>query len=278
VGLMKSFYTAIHSGGYARGRGGVEAKSKTRRRAKEAEEWIQEKIRMSFCTEAEFRQWLIRNTRRRWSACTACPLKRHRKNVAYGEGVMEPLLMIVGEAPRVADDDTGRVFMDRDGDLLRKVCAKLDLDLARHAFLTNTIGCLTPKGRKPEKHERRSCSPRLVDQVKTLQPYVLLLLGDTALRWLETEDRAPSVEDYRGLISKDQWPDVGYSGKLNLKAIFCTWHPDTILKAKTKAKKKLLLTQFADDLKKVKRVVDLLDSKIERSFVDPDEEDYDEDD
>lgn len=262
MGLFKSLYTELHSSSYP-GR-----KTRILRLAAKAEAAVRNQIEMSFATEAEFRDYLMRADERRWSKCTACPLKDNRTNVVFGQGVMEPLLMVVGEAPGEHEDMTGLPFQGQSGALLRKACASLEIDLPRDAWITNTVCCRPPKNRNPETRERAACEPRLRGQVEILQPYVLLLLGKQALKWCQEVGRDPSLSDWRGLIPRENWPSLG-RGAVNLKAVFSTYHPSYILRCRnaSKGQAKQAVQRFGKDLRDVKRVLDVLNRKVERTFL-----------
>ena len=52
------------------------------------------------------------------AGCTACGLCRGRQQAVPGEGIMQPSIMVIGEAPEALDDREGRPFVDRPGLML----------------------------------------------------------------------------------------------------------------------------------------------------------------
>jgi len=252
MGLMKSYATALAEAGGN--------KAKVRREAARAEAWIREKIRMSFVTDAEFRAWLLKGSRRRWEQCEACPLHRERTRVVYGEGVEEePLLFVLGEAPGPEEDRSGTPLMGRPGSLLRRACLALGIDLPAWAYASDAVLCRTPGGRRPKRAERLACLPRLEDQLDLLQPRVILLLGASAGNWVGRD--YSDVERHRGLVPRADWPRLPFEAKHALVAVFLTHHPAWILGRESKVEKGIAMRELAEDLRKVKRLLDLLDRR-----------------
>ena len=58
------------------------------------------------------------------SACTLCRLHESRTNTVPGEGPPDAEIMFIGEGPGFHEDQQGRPFVGRSGDLLEKFLAK----------------------------------------------------------------------------------------------------------------------------------------------------------
>lgn len=258
VGLMKSYATAIYSTGFARGKHGAASVKALRKKAAEAEDWIREKIRMSFVTEAEFRAWLWRCSSRRWAECSACPLGDC--SAVLGAGAFEPLIAVVGGVAGEPERERDRAWVDEAGVVLRRVCYQLEINLARDAWITHAVACPPPGGRRPKREERQACVGRLEGELEIVQPTVLLLLGKIAMRLLSVPRHA-DLADLRGLVSRQQWPYFLGEGGRNLKAVFLTHHPRAVLDQESRVEKGRLLGELVEDLRKVKRVLDLLDKR-----------------
>ena len=59
--------------------------------------------------------------------CTRCPLHRTRRNLVFGEGSTGAKLVFVGEAPGEEEDNQGRPFVGRAGQLLTKIISAMGL-------------------------------------------------------------------------------------------------------------------------------------------------------
>ena len=53
--------------------------------------------------------------------CRMCQLAETRKNIVFGEGNPHARLMFIGEAPGADEDETGRPFVGKAGQLLNKM-------------------------------------------------------------------------------------------------------------------------------------------------------------
>ena len=59
--------------------------------------------------------------------CHNCVLSKTRKNTVPGEGVLNPVVMVIGEGPGEDEDNTGRPFVGRAGQLLDKMLSAIEL-------------------------------------------------------------------------------------------------------------------------------------------------------
>ena len=202
------------------------------------------RFRPVFVTDEEFDQWCMDGLRAGYQDCRRCPLGKGAAAV-FGVGDISPTLLVLGGAPSEMDEESGEPFTDHDGVLLRRALKKLGLSLRGTSFLTNQVLCRPPKRRKPNAEERRACTQRLERQIGNLKPWVILLLGREGAHWLGHR----TIEDHRGLVPKNEWPNLGRDGKRNLKAIFLTEHPKTVLGAKTERSR--VFKAWTRDLKKV---------------------------
>ncbi|MFA7118109.1 MAG: uracil-DNA glycosylase [Sphaerochaetaceae bacterium] len=116
----------------------------------------------------------------RVKGCTLCKLQSNRHNTVFGEGVMHPLLMVVGEGPGADEDATGRPFVGRGGQYLDKWLASIGLSRESNVYIANIIKCRPPENRTPEVDEVTSCIGYVKRQIELIQPKVILLSGATA--------------------------------------------------------------------------------------------------
>lgn len=118
------------------------------------------------------------------ATCTACALSSGRTQVVFGEGRPSAKVVIVGEAPGAEEDIQGRLFVGRSGQLLARLLAE-EAGLARDdCYITNVNKCRPPGNRDPEPSEVEACRPWLEAQMATLEPVVVLTLGNFAARAL----------------------------------------------------------------------------------------------
>jgi len=107
--------------------------------------------------------------------CRKCELWKLRKNVVVGEGSLNSEIMLIGEAPGSKEDETGRPFVGRSGRLLNKLLEENGIKRER-VYITSVLKC---KG-KPLKKYIKECLPYLEEQIKIINPKIIVLLGRVA--------------------------------------------------------------------------------------------------
>ena len=115
--------------------------------------------------------------------CRMCKLAETRKNIVFGEGNPHARLMFIGEAPGADEDETGRPFVGRAGQLLDKMITAMQFSRAE-VYIANILKCRPPFNRNPEPAEAACCMPYLEEQIKLVNPECIVLLGAVATRFL----------------------------------------------------------------------------------------------
>jgi uracil-DNA glycosylase family 4 len=115
--------------------------------------------------------------------CRRCKLHRGAKNLVFGEGSPSARLMFIGEAPGAEEDLQGRPFMGAAGQLLNNMLSKLGLE-RQEVYITNVVKRRPPENRDPEPDEIKACLPFLLQQIKAIQPLVIVTLGKIATQAL----------------------------------------------------------------------------------------------
>ena len=116
--------------------------------------------------------------------CTSCGLSRMRKNAAAGEGVLQPLVMVIGEGPGADEDEQGRPFVGRAGQLLDKMLSSIELSRNTNCFIANVVKCRPPGNRDPYPEETAACAHFLRRQILLLKPKFILVAGRVAAQTL----------------------------------------------------------------------------------------------
>lgn len=108
--------------------------------------------------------------------CKRCRLSEARTNIVFGEGNTNADLMFVGEGPGQDEDQTGRPFVGRAGQLLTKIIEAMKLK-REDVYIANIVKCRPPGNRTPVDDEIMTCSPFLMSQIKMIKPKVIVSLG-----------------------------------------------------------------------------------------------------
>lgn len=110
-------------------------------------------------------------------AFEGCALKRTAKSTVFSDGTPGAPVMIVGEAPGREEDDQGRPFVGRSGQLLDRMVAQIGLARARNLYIANVIAWRPPGNRDPSAAEIAACLPFIRRQIALAQPKVVVLTG-----------------------------------------------------------------------------------------------------
>jgi uracil-DNA glycosylase len=115
--------------------------------------------------------------------CRKCKLCDSRTNTVPGEGPATAKLVVVGEGPGRTEDETGRPFVGRAGELLTKILEAIKLPRDQ-VFICNVVKCRPPENRLPQYDEIAACMPYLYRQIELVRPAVILAMGGTAAQSL----------------------------------------------------------------------------------------------
>jgi uracil-DNA glycosylase family 4 len=168
--------------------------------------------------------------------CTRCPLYQGRKNIVHTDGNRKARLMFVGEAPGADEDIQAKPFVGRAGQLLTKIIEAIGLK-REEVLIGNVNRCRPPANRPPTPEEATMCKPFLLREIAAVQPEVIVVLGNTAMRnLLELKQGITKVrgqfQDYQGV------------------KVMPTFHPAYLLRDPSKKK------ETWEDLKMVRDYLD----------------------
>ncbi|MGI6667284.1 MAG: uracil-DNA glycosylase [Bacillota bacterium] len=159
-------------------------------------------------------------------SCRACGLRDGAKGVVFGEGDPHARIMFVGEGPGRTEDETGRPFVGRAGQLLDY--ALKSIEFARpDVFIANIVKCRPPQNRLPLPPEVQACLPNLKAQMRILRPKIVVLLGALASQTLIH----PSIR-----VTRDRGKWFTKEGVQYL----VTFHPAAVLRDEAVKKRQLL--------------------------------------
>ena len=168
--------------------------------------------------------------------CTRCPLHQQRTHVVHTEGNRKARLMFVGEAPGADEDFQARPFVGRAGQLLTKIIEAIGLK-REEVLIGNVNRCRPPGNRAPTTEEASMCKPFLLREIAVVQPEVIVVLGNTAMKnLLDTREGITRLrgqfQDYKGI------------------KVMPTFHPAYLLRDPSKKR------ETWEDLKKVRDYLD----------------------
>ncbi len=119
------------------------------------------------------------------SQCSDCVLRMQCSRVVPGEGNAEAEIMFIGEAPGQKEDETGHPFVGAAGKFLNEMLASINLK-REDVYIANVVKCRPPQNRDPLPEEVSACWPWLLEQIKIIQPKLIVTLGRHSMeRFLE---------------------------------------------------------------------------------------------
>jgi DNA polymerase len=164
--------------------------------------------------------------------CTRCPLHQARTNIVHTEGNRKARLMFVGEAPGADEDAQSRPFVGRAGQLLTKIIEAIGFK-REDVLIGNVNRCRPPGNRPPTSEEVSMCKPFLLREIAAVQPEVIVVLGNTAMR---------NLLDIKQGITRVRGQFQDYHGV----KVMPTFHPAYLLRDPSKKQ------ETWQDLKKVR--------------------------
>ncbi len=135
--------------------------------------------------------------------CQKCSLAQSRTHAVPGEGNRNADLMFVGEAPGREEDEQGRPFVGRAGQLLTRIISAMGFR-RQDVYITNVVKCRPPGNRTPLGPEVESCKGYLIDQIEWIRPKVIVSLGKVATGFFVRSARSMtalrgSFQDFHGI-------------------------------------------------------------------------------
>lgn len=164
--------------------------------------------------------------------CTACQLHTTRTQTVFGVGNQQADIMFIGEAPGFNEDQQGEPFVGRAGQLLTAMIKTMGLT-REDVYIANILKCRPPNNRDPQADEVATCTPFLDQQIKLVQPRLLVGVGRIAAHYLlKTKS---SLESLRNKVH--QYGD-------NQTPLIITYHPAYLLRSPADKKKAFMDLQF----------------------------------
>lgn len=173
-------------------------------------------------------------------------LEQTAANLVFGEGDPNANVVFIGEAPGEQEDETGRPFVGRAGQLFDQILDSVNIN-RDDVYITNIVKYRPPANRNPTPEEIQASEPLLMEQLQLLRPQIVATLGNVPTQYfLSTKE---GITKTRG-----NWFD--WHG-IKLMPLF---HPAYLLRnpSRKKGSPKWLMWQ---DMQELKRAMDELGDK-----------------
>ncbi len=135
------------------------------------------------------------------------PLKRSAHHLVFGESNPETSVLFVGEAPGKNEDLQGLPFIGSAGKILDQLLALIHLERTQ-TYITSILKYRPPNNRNPSLIEIIEHTPYLIDQIRIIEPKVIVPLGNFAAKFIlngfnvEKMNNVDGISKLHGKIEK----------------------------------------------------------------------------
>ena len=113
-----------------------------------------------------------------------CALKRTARNTVFARGNPEAAIMIVGEAPGRDEDEQGKPFVGKSGQLLDRMIRASGLDPETDVYFSNVLNWRPAGMNAPTADEIAICLPLIERHIAVVQPKILVFTGGVSTQAL----------------------------------------------------------------------------------------------
>jgi DNA polymerase len=162
---------------------------------------------------------LLDELNKKISACSQCVLRSGCHNVVPGEGSADAEIMFIGEGPGAKEDELGRPFVGAAGKFLAEMLAAINLK-REDVYIANVVKCRPPQNRDPLPDEAAACWPWLMEQIKIIDPKLIITLGRHSLERFLPNQRISAIH---GKAMRRNVPELGS------RIFYALYHPAAAL-------------------------------------------------
>jgi len=175
-----------------------------------------------------------------------CSLKNNSLKLILGDGNINSLIMLIGEAPGIEEEKSGLTFKGEVGELLKKMLIAINIK-KENIYSTYAVNFRPPQDRKPTSVEIKRYSLYLQRHISIIKPKIIILMGSTAMEALTGLNNKISIE--RGKWKEAIVKNTSYN-------VIITFNPSYLLRVPENKK------HSWEDLKKIRKKVDELNLKV----------------
>jgi DNA polymerase len=168
--------------------------------------------------------------------CHLCSLSKSRNKVVFGEGNPNAEIMFVGSIPIEMEDDAGKIFLGRGGEMLTAMIEKVLCLRRKDVYITNLLKCHPLNTQELHETPFHTCKAYLFKEIELVKPKIIVTLGKEAYHYLTNE--TSDLKDIRGDMTSHK-----------MFKVMPTYHPNFLLKNPS------LKKEVFTDLQKVKALL-----------------------
>lgn len=179
----------------------------------------------------------LENLRKRMEKDKNLPLRDTATHLVFGEGNPESDIYLLGEAPGAVEDRTGRPFVGNAGKLLDKILQNIGIK-REDVYITSVVRFRPPENRPPKPKELAAFAPYVDEEIKIIDPKIIVTLGSFSLRKFLP---GAKISEVHGQVFQINW-----QGKERI--IFPMFHPAAALRNQN------VMEQFKKDFQKLRQL------------------------
>ncbi|TXH07080.1 MAG: uracil-DNA glycosylase [Candidatus Moraniibacteriota bacterium] len=148
-----------------------------------------------------------------------CTLRDTATQAVPGDGNADADILFIGEAPGKNEDEQGIPFVGAAGKFLSEMLDGIGLR-REDIYITNVVKYRPPNNRDPLPEEIAACMPWLHEQIKIIEPKMIVTLGRHAM---EHFIPGKKISEVHGQAFRRMFPDIGP------QVFFALYHPAAAL-------------------------------------------------
>ncbi len=165
------------------------------------------------------KQEQLKSLNKKWARDCACALRAVATQPVFGNGNTEASILFIGEAPGKKEDACGIPFVGSSGKFLDELLASIALR-REDVYITNIVKYRPPDNRDPRPEEISACLKWLEEEIKIINPKLIVTLGRHALSHFLPKGK---ISEMHGKVFQQDISGIGS------KKIFPLYHPAAAL-------------------------------------------------
>ena len=127
-----------------------------------------------------------------WQENCECELKKTATQAVFGNGNANTSVVFIGEAPGKNEDVQGMPFVGAAGKFLEEMLASIGMK-REDIYITNIVKYRPPNNRDPEPSEKEACNEWLINELKIIDPKLIVFLGRHSMTRFFPEEKISEI-------------------------------------------------------------------------------------
>ncbi|MGB2580083.1 MAG: uracil-DNA glycosylase [Minisyncoccia bacterium] len=128
----------------------------------------------------------------KWLQECTCGLRKTAAQGVPGDGNANAQIVFIGEAPGSKEDKEGRPFVGSAGKFLDEMLESIKMK-REDIYITNIVKYRPPENRDPTAREIADCAKWLEDEIKLIDPLLIVFLGRHSMNHFFPKEKISAV-------------------------------------------------------------------------------------